>query len=321
MHEHWIELDAMRVHATTWSTAPARERVLLVHGLGANGVSWLPVAPLLAERLGATVTAVDLVGFGRTGSQEREATIATNGELLRALLQRTGPAVVFGNSMGGALAVWLAARHPELVQALVLVNPAVFDRGRTRAQWTLQARFGPVHLPRAGTLLAARARRLGPTRLVDSALAWCVARPDRVDPEVRRRLIARAAEHRDDAAAGAAYVEAARSLYRYLRHDMTADEARVSCPALVVHGRLDRLVPVEAARSLAARRPAFELVELPDVGHAPQLEAPEAFLDLTVPWVRAALAAGRAGPTSASRQATVTPSSASSARFITTPPP
>jgi pimeloyl-ACP methyl ester carboxylesterase len=224
--------------------------------------------------------------------------------------------------MGGALAVWLAARHPDLVRALVLVNPAVFDRGRTRAQWTLRARFGPVHLPRADTLLVARARRLGPTRLVDSTLAWCVARPDRIDPEVRRRLIARAAERRADAAAGTAYVEAARSLYRYLRRDMTADEARVTCPVLVVHGRLDRLVPVDAARSLAARRPAFELVELSDVGHAPQLEAPETFLDVTLPWVRAALRAGRTPPAGAARQATtVTPSSASSARFITSPPP
>jgi pimeloyl-ACP methyl ester carboxylesterase len=48
----------------------------------------------------------------------------------------------------------------------------------------------------------------------------------------------------------------------------------VRCPVLVLHGLLDRLVPVEAVRRAARAHPAWSLVVLPGVGHVPQLEAP-----------------------------------------------
>jgi pimeloyl-ACP methyl ester carboxylesterase len=48
----------------------------------------------------------------------------------------------------------------------------------------------------------------------------------------------------------------------------------VTCPVLLVHGQRDRLVPASAARGAAKANPSWSLVELPDVGHVPQLEAP-----------------------------------------------
>ena len=48
-------------------------------------------------------------------------------------------------------------------------------------------------------------------------------------------------------------------------------------PALVVHGELDRIVPVSNGQLLADRMPNAELVLLPGQGHAPQLEEPAAF--------------------------------------------
>jgi pimeloyl-ACP methyl ester carboxylesterase len=61
--------------------------------------------------------------------------------------------------------------------------------------------------------------------------------------------------------------------------------AGIRARALIVQGSRDRLVRVEAARELAAARPDWRLELLEDVGHVPQLEAPERFLAAVEPFV------------------------------------
>ncbi|HEX6310487.1 MAG TPA: alpha/beta hydrolase, partial [Acidimicrobiia bacterium] len=239
-----------------------------------------------ASALDVTVTAVDLPGFGLTRLPAgRRAMLSEHGRLLRALLEHeVGPATVVGNSMGGALGVGLAARHPELVDALVLVDPALPHRALP--SWRLAARFAPLMLPAMGAqLFGYRARLLGPSRLVDTTLTWSVSRLDRVDPALRVQLVELATARVAFPEAAPAYADAARSLFFYLQGKMPADLARLDRPTLVVHGELDRLVPVAAAWAAAERHPALTLHVLDDCGHAPQLEAPDRLVEAMTPWL------------------------------------
>jgi pimeloyl-ACP methyl ester carboxylesterase len=290
--ERWLDVDGFRLHAMQWNGERGDSRVLLVHGLGGHTISWELVAPALAESLRATVTAIDLPGFGLTRVPPgRRATLGTHGRLLRALLERSGPAAVVGNSMGGTLGVGLAARHPELVHALVLVDPALPRPAANPAQWRLMARMAPTLVPPLGSLvLATRGRMLGPERIVDQTLALSLCQPDRLDPALRARLIELAETRLSFPEAAAAYAESARALFWYLTRSMRADEARVTAPTLIVHGDRDQLVPLAAARALAARRPEFTLEVIDDCGHIPQLEVPDQFLAAAVPWLAATLA-------------------------------
>jgi pimeloyl-ACP methyl ester carboxylesterase len=287
--EHRVEVDGFGVHAVRWGDGDTR--VLLVHGLGGHTISWEPSAPGLADRLQATVYAVDLPGFGLTRvPRGRRATLGTHGRVLRALLEQSGPSIVAGNSMGGALAIGLAARRPDLVRALVLVDPALPRPAVSPAQWSVMARLAPMLFPIVGAeFLSARGRLLGPERLVDDTLGWTLCDPARLDPALRQRLVELARTRRGFPEAPAAYAESARSLFWYLTRGMRADEARVTSPTLIVHGDRDRLVPVAAARALAARRPEFALKVIDDCGHAPQLEVPQEFLAAAVPWLAATL--------------------------------
>ena len=69
-----------------------------------------------------------------------------------------------------------------------------------------------------------------------------------------------------------------RAVDRY--KEVGVEVERIDVPALVVHGELDRVVPVANGRLLAARMPRAELVVLPSHGHAPMLEEPGAFGEL-----------------------------------------
>jgi lipase len=107
-------------------------RLMAIHGLTGHGKRWQPLATQhLAE---ITVAAPDLIGHGRS-SWAAPWTIDANVAALAALLehQAEAPVVVVAHSFGSAVALHLAAAHPDRVAALVLLDPAIGLNGaRTR---------------------------------------------------------------------------------------------------------------------------------------------------------------------------------------------
>lgn len=95
-------------------------RLLLVHGLTGHGQRWKTLAEQHLPEV--AVLAPDLLGHGRA-SWAAPWTLDANVEALAALLD--GPTLVVGHSFGGAVALNLAAAHPDLVSGLVLLDPAV----------------------------------------------------------------------------------------------------------------------------------------------------------------------------------------------------
>jgi pimeloyl-ACP methyl ester carboxylesterase len=65
----------------------------------------------------------------------------------------------------------------------------------------------------------------------------------------------------------------------------------VQAPVLVLHGELDRLVPVACSRALVASRPDWSLDVLDGVGHVPQIEVPERTASLVLSWLERTLPA------------------------------
>jgi pimeloyl-ACP methyl ester carboxylesterase len=103
--------------------------LVLVHGWGADGSSWDAVTAHLPA--GTDVVALDLLGHGKRVREPvpRPLTITALTDDLMAddatAAARPAPAVLVGHSMGGQVAVDAALRYPELVRALVLIDPAL----------------------------------------------------------------------------------------------------------------------------------------------------------------------------------------------------
>ncbi|MGA9873435.1 MAG: alpha/beta hydrolase [Rhodococcus sp. (in: high G+C Gram-positive bacteria)] len=97
--------------------------ILAVHGMTGHGARWAYLAGHLPE---ARILAPDLIGHGRS-PWTPPWDIAAQVDGLASLLSShaRGPVVVVGHSYGGALAVHLSQAHPELVRALVLLDPAI----------------------------------------------------------------------------------------------------------------------------------------------------------------------------------------------------
>lgn len=262
--------------------------MLLVHGLGANTISWQPVGQPLADSIGAPVIAIDLAGFGYTRSTDTRATITRNADLVTSALETYGASIVVGNSMGGAIAVHVAARRPDLVEALVLVNPAV----RAAGWWSPQLRSGmflaPILVPAFGQwLVAHRALVSGPERIVDGALDLVLTDADALDPELRDAFVEVTRDRMRFPESAQAYVDAASSLFWYMNRHLDRDLATAleTRPGLLVFGDRDRLIHVTSATALSRRHPDLAVAMLEGLGHAPQLEAPEHVVDVVSGWL------------------------------------
>jgi pimeloyl-ACP methyl ester carboxylesterase len=255
--------------------------VLLVHGLGGSALNWMAVAPRLAER--HRVLAIDLAGFGRTPLFHRSAAVGANAHLVHEFIQQviSDPVTLIGNSMGGHIAILEAADHPRWVRSLVLVDPAVPGMTVRAPDPALMAVAAALSIPGlAEALLDRRFRQLGPERLVERVLALVCADPARVDPAVGAAHVELARERGHLGAQGSrAFVQASRSLaLRMADPRFWARVRLVQAPALVIHGSLDRLIPLAAARELVRRRPDWKLEVIEGAGHVPMMETPDQFM-------------------------------------------
>jgi len=138
----------------------------------------------------------------------------------------------------------------------------------------------------AETLVDRRSRELGPEGLVRQALALVCADPSRVDPAVVEAHVRLTRERMQLGRQNTrAFVQASRSIgLRMANPRFWARVAAVTAPTLVVHGSLDRLIPVSASRELVRRRPDWQLEVLDGVGHVPMMETPDLFLDALTSW-------------------------------------
>ena len=102
--------------------------ILFIHGFGADRLGWLAVAPQLFDE--ASVWAVEYAGHGTAGNDAGDGAPATIAAAIADEIggRLTRPLVV-GHSLGGTLALHLAAAMPEGLAGLVLLAPAALAAG------------------------------------------------------------------------------------------------------------------------------------------------------------------------------------------------
>jgi pimeloyl-ACP methyl ester carboxylesterase len=243
------------------ATAPA---VLLLHGQPGSAADWDGVVRGLGER--ARTVAIDRPGWdGVHPASDLEGNARA---ALAALDARRIPeALVVGHSLGGAIAAWLAAVHPERVTALVLAAPAANLASLYPVDRWLAA-------PVAGEIA-------GSVAMAGVGLALAV-------PWLRRRVSAGTGIDesylvgvREAALSPGAWRAYARE-QRTLVHDLPKLELRlgtITAPTTIVAGAGDRIVPARAARELAGQIPGAHLLVSEHAGHLLPQRDPQLLAD------------------------------------------
>lgn len=246
--------------------------VVLIHGLGANKVSFLPTFDGLADRY--EVHAIDLPGFGKSSKPlptGRRYTMAWMADVVHGYLVRNelSEAYLVGNSMGGRISVEVGLRHPGSVRGVVGLGAAVaFDEYQRFAPLIRLSRthwmgLSPARLRTSWVETGLRELFHDPSRIPPDnfrAAAGDVAINFR-DPGYRMALLACARQ------LGAEPVDGRRSYWRRL--------AGLEVPSFFIFGRHDRLVHHRYAQRVADTLPSAQVQLWQDCGHVPQFELPE----------------------------------------------
>ncbi len=257
------EINGIRLRYETWGVGETP--LLLLHGLGSSADDWFMQLPAFAPYF--QCVAVDLRGHGLSDKPDGPYSVALFAADAAALLTAIGaaPAHVLGLSLGGMVAQQLAIAYPHLVRSLVLINtlPGIWP-----PSWHI-VRVGLRRLsaPWRSRTMADQAARVA---------ADLFPRPQQAF--LRAQVQARLASNDPEAYRKATLAVAAFRPGRALQ--------RIVCPVLIVAGEKDRVVPRLYQERLRRALPAAEFVLIPGVGHASNVEAPDAVNDAVLAFLR-----------------------------------
>ncbi len=245
--------------------------VVLLHDLFTDHTTWDAVVDELSRDF--RVVALDFPGFGDSEkppasrfAYDVDAFTEVVADLYAGL--GIGPAALVGHGLGGAVALSLAGRHPELASRLVLVDTPCYEPA-------VDLRRRLALLPVVGGFIFRQLWGRPTFRAYFRAMNDRKRAPDKVDTYYD--------SFNDPASRGSALSTLRATIDT---RPVSALAARVSVPTLVVWGRGDRLIPARHGQRLARqiRGAGFELM---DAGHAPHEESPVAFASIVARFLRA----------------------------------
>jgi 3-oxoadipate enol-lactonase len=246
---HWLDVNGA---ALRYELLGAGDRTLvLVHEMGGTLDSWDHVLPALSR--GRRMLRYDTRGAGQSEKLQAPPALDDMADDIAALLDAlgiSGPVVLMGCAVGGAIVLRFALRHPERTAAIIVTSPAT-GMPRDRREATL-ARVATLE---AGTMRDA----------VEASFAASYPPEVRHDAEHYRAFRARWLAN-DPRSYGA--------IYRMLAQtDMTDELPRIACPTLVIAGTHDKLRPPAMVEQVAEAIPgaAFRVL---DSGHFMAVQTP-----------------------------------------------
>ncbi|WP_243727061.1 alpha/beta fold hydrolase [Actinocrispum wychmicini] len=275
--EH-VEAGGHRLHIRR-TPGPTDDTAVFVHGLGGSSLNWTDLAGQLSEH--AQGIAVDLPGAGYSQppdgySFDLSAHADVVAEFVRGM--GLGPVHLFGNSLGGAVSMLLAARHPDLVRTLTLISPAVPDLRPFPTRMS-DPRIPFAMMPVIGPRFRRRLAALTPMQRAHQLVRLCFADPGMVPPHRMAETAAEFAARARIPWAGAALGMMTLGLFRAWltppSQSLWRIVPKITAPTLVVWGTEDKLVTVRKAPRTARLLPRGRLLVLPRTGHVAQIERPE----------------------------------------------
>lgn len=246
-----------------WQSVGRGPALLLMHGAEASRHMFSAIEPLLAPHF--TVISYDQRDCGETQGPDRASSLGELADDAKALIQALGfeRAHVFGSSFGGRVAQALVARHPSVVDRLVL--------GSTWPLPKALAELNPEGVARIGEL------RSGLPESAEALASWFFPEAFlQQRPELRRFFAAVQPASERSLRRGAAVTSS-----------VDIDFATIAAPTLLMTGDEDRLVPSALTLSMAPLIAGSRSVTLHGVGHATALQAPDAVASCLVDFLTA----------------------------------
>jgi pimeloyl-ACP methyl ester carboxylesterase len=274
-----VQFVTIHGHRRAYVRAGSGPVVLLLHGLGCDHTTWLPVIAALSRRY--TVIAPDLLGHGRSDKPRADYSLGGYANGMRDLLTMLGidKVTVVGHSFGGGVAMQFAYQFPERTERLILVASGGLGPEVSRS---IRAVTTPGFHQVMGLLTLPGIRHVGKAGLLALSRSRFKATHDLDE-------VAEIYDSFRDPAARAAIRHVVSAVVDWRGQIVTmADRAyhTEAMPKAVIWGRDDRVIPVRHASNAAALAPNARVEVIPQAGHFPHKDHPQRFAKIVHEFIR-----------------------------------
>jgi pimeloyl-ACP methyl ester carboxylesterase len=257
---------ALHGHDIYYEDSGGLTPVILLHGFPLSSEIWVPIRARLAES--CRLVTPDLRGHGLSAKPAGNYSMEVLAQDVAALADQLGfeRFILGGHSMGGYVALRFAARNPDRLSGIILVDTRAepdTDEGKAKRLSAIEK----IRHEGAGSFLDG---------FVPSLVGETTRRDNPTLIDHVRQIAGRVPDH---------------VLAACLKGMMDRPDSRellpsLGFPALVVVGEEDTLTPPDSAREMARLLPNAELVVIPRAGHTPSLEAPDATAKAIAEYIR-----------------------------------
>ena len=256
----FIEVDGMQVH---YRDEGRGMPIVLIHGTAASLHTWDDWTNTLKENY--RVIRLDIPAFGLTGPHpEHDYQIKTYSDVLGKFLEKLSLDSMYlaGNSLGGEIAWYHAAKYPTKVKKLVLLDPAGYPFGKGKP-WIFTLARTPI--------LNSIIRNFTPKSIVENNLNQVYYDNSKVAPALVDRYYSMTLRtgNRD------AFIERAKTDLI----DQTSLLKNIIAPTLIIWGKEDIWIPPSYGERFKADIPNAKLIVMENVGHVPMEEQPQLSLE------------------------------------------
>ena len=253
----FVQVGKHRIH---YWTAGEGSPLVLVHGVAMRAEDWAPLFGALSQQ--HRIYALDLLGYGESDQpRDAEYSVATQANIVRGFMDamHLQQPDVAGVSMGGWIALKVAAEHPDRVKRLALLSSAGLSYDSQLTENTFSA-----------------------TTLEEQRLSFALQSDlaPRLPDFILRDFLRRSKKK--------AWVIRASMRSALTRADLVMDGKlqRVRMPVLIVAGTSDHIVPFSHAQRLKKEMPHAQLVTLYGCGHLAVVECRKATLRAVLAFLR-----------------------------------
>ncbi|HSC82890.1 MAG TPA: alpha/beta hydrolase [Pseudomonas sp.] len=261
-----IQVNGLNIHYYEGGPADG-ETILMLHGFGANRDNWLRFSRSLSQRYHIIVP--DLPGFGESSKPDISYDVASQAERMQALVKALGIQKVhlIGNSMGGHIAALYAARHPDEVLSLALLDNSGVNSP------TKSEMFQRIERGEPNPLVVRKPEDF------DALMHFVFVNPPELPESLKRHFAEQSLANREHYDQIFAQLRA-----KYV--PLEPELPKIQAPTLLLWGDQDRVLDVSSIEVMKPLLKNATVVIMKDCGHAPMLERPEetaqhyqAFLD------------------------------------------
>ena len=252
------------------------EPIVLIHGYGAGMWVWEKQMDALSKN--HQVFAVDLLGHGFSDRPKIEYTPETYVRSLKCFMEGVGieKAVLIGNSMGGGISWWMAVSFPERVKKLILIDAAPPDVLDQIQNDSFRMLVEVKNLPLLPYLIIASRDR----ESIKGVLEECISERSLITPGIIDRAF-QLLRVRGTTWALASTFKHATDALRFKE-----SLSLIPHPTLVIWGEQDLIFPVTVGEKLHRIIPRSILRTIPQSGHIPMWETPEAVNPILLSFLR-----------------------------------